>query len=96
MWPPVEERFNYNKLYNNKFINLTGYITDMMAGSKRNRGNPIDNERSFRERAQALGTMNASYLPERGSQFIIIKQEGDLQARGPMPITTAQKRDPGA
>ena len=95
IWPPIEERFNYNKIYNNKYINLNGYISDMVNHKKVARS-PIDNERSFRERAQALGNMNASYMPERGSQFIIIKQEGDLQARGPMPITTPQKRDPGA
>ena len=97
IWPPVDERFNYNKLYNNKYIHLSAYIQDMMSKVKKAPASPLENERSYRERAQALGSMSASYMPERGSQFIIIKQEGDLQPRGgPMPITTPQKRDPGA
>ncbi len=92
IWPSVEDRFNYNKIYSNKFINLNGYMVDMIYHGS---NSSSDLERGYKERAQAMGRMNASYMPERGSQYIIIKTPQDKMARAPQPIVNP-KRDPNA
>lgn len=67
IWPRVDERFDYDDLYNIKYVNLKGYMLDILAkasNKKPIRHQEIDN---FKERFQCMARMICTDLPERGS-----------------------------
>ena len=75
IWPSVDERFNYDDLYNIKYVNLKGYMLDILTKAQNKKlikHHELDN---FKERIQCIAKMKCTELPERGSQYIIEEEK---------------------
>ncbi len=78
VWPGISDAFNYNEIYSFKFINIRGYMEYYLdlsknAGKKKKRMKAFVYDQTALTKASA--GMNSSEEPERGDEFILVKEE---------------------